>query len=60
MTHSIESYQGAFDWEKKLLIINLKNYIFYWVSDSNGIRSHNHLVREQTLNHLAKFGHLAI
>ena len=24
------------------------------LSDSNGIRTHNHLVRKETLNHLAK------
>ena len=24
------------------------------LSDSNGIRTHNHLVRKQTLNHLVK------
>ena len=29
------------------------------LTDCNGIRTHNHLVRKRTLNHLAKFSHLA-
>ena len=28
------------------------------LSDSNGIRTHNHLVRKRTLNHLGKLGFL--
>ena len=29
-------------------------------SDSNGKRSHNHLVRKQTLNHLAKLAEVVV
>ena len=38
----------------------LKNAIICkYISDSNGIRTQNHLVRERTLNHLAKLPSLA-
>ena len=34
--------------------------LLFSLSDSNGIRTHNHLVRKRTLNHLAKpFNHLS-
>ena len=40
--------------------ILVRNRCDVWsLSDSNGIRSHNHLVRERTLNHLAKLAGLA-
>ena len=33
----------------------------FFLSDRNGIRTHNHLVGERTLNHLAKWSsHFAI
>ena len=37
---------------KELLARNRRGILS--LSDSNGIRIHNHLVRKQTLNHLAK------
>ena len=39
-----------------LMVISEINSI---LSDSNGIRTHNHLVRKQTLKHLAKLTSLA-
>ena len=36
-----------------------KATIYLCKSDSNGIRTHNHLVRKQTLNHLTKMASLA-
>ena len=33
---------------------DIKNYRLVSISDYNAIRTHNHLVRTQTLNHLAK------
>ena len=37
----------------KELLAWSRRYIWS-LSDSNGIQTHNHLVRKQTLNHLAK------
>ena len=37
---------------KELIAWNRRN--IWSLSDSNGIWNHNHLVRKQTLNHLAK------
>ena len=37
----------------------LKHVPYLKLSDSNGIRTHNHLVRKRTLNHLAKLAILA-
>ena len=36
-----------------LVIVRLKWKLEYRISDSNGIRTHNHLVSKRTLNHLA-------
>ena len=37
--------------KKKQVSVTLTH--FWSLSDSNGIRTHNHLVRKRTLNHLA-------
>ena len=42
---------------KELLARNRRN--IWSLSDSNGIRTHSHLVRKYTLNHLAKLASLA-
>ena len=55
-----ETYHGSLKAETKLkqwisqgLLMVINGY--YWsLSDSNGIRNHNHLVHKRTLNHLPK------
>ena len=56
-----ESWQGAFQSESTLYsCLNVKELLarsrreIWSLSDCNWTRTHNHLVRKQTLNHLAK------
>ena len=41
------------------MLLNDPHFMSTSLSDSNGIRTHNHLVCKQTLNHLAKLASLA-
>ena len=53
------------EWIYSIVFLNVKELLarsrchIWSLSDSNGIRTHNHLVRKRTLNHLAKLASLA-
>ena len=59
LCHAFQSETTLYRWldVKELLAWNRRD--IWSVTDSNGIRTHNHLVRTRTLNHLAKLTGLA-
>ena len=59
LCHAFQNETTLYRWLDVKELLASKRRDIWSVSDNNGIRTHNHLVRKRTLNHLAKLTGLA-
>ena len=54
VSYEFESESTLYSWMNVKELLARSRHHIWWLSDCNGTRTHNHLVRKRTINHLAK------